>query len=192
VSRPSGLQAGVEVAWRGQVHVVVAVTGVSVRLVDAAGDAAEVPLATLVNDPALELVADVRAPLVASDVADTVRAGVLERARWWENHILEVLTGRPGECGRDHVVRAEYDPAATTLRQRELAKPWRLGMLYLTSLRTLLEGHREQPGIDGAVARSEQPAAHRRIEHGLGRPALSGGQLLQVHSERLLEHSGLG
>jgi putative transposase len=122
VSRPSGLQAGVEVAWRGQVHVVVAVTGASVRLVDAAGDAAEVPLATLVNDPTLELVADVRAPLVASDVADTVRAEVLEQARWWENHILEVLTGRPGECGRDHVVRAEYDPAATTLRQRELAK----------------------------------------------------------------------
>jgi serine/threonine protein kinase len=36
------------------------------------------------------------------------------------------------------------EEAVTTLRQRELAKPWRLGMLYLTSLRTLLEGHREE------------------------------------------------
>jgi serine/threonine protein kinase len=36
------------------------------------------------------------------------------------------------------------EEAVTTLRQRELAKPWRLGMLYLTSLRTLLEGKREE------------------------------------------------
>jgi serine/threonine protein kinase len=36
------------------------------------------------------------------------------------------------------------DEAVATLRQRELAKPWRLGKLYLTSLRALLEGHREE------------------------------------------------
>jgi hypothetical protein len=30
------------------------------------------------------------------------------------------------------------------LQQRELDKPWRLGKLYLTSLRTLLEGKREE------------------------------------------------
>src|SRR5713226_8237197 len=34
--------------------------------------------------------------------------------------------------------------AISMLRQRELAKPWRLGKLYLTSLRTLLEGKREE------------------------------------------------
>ena len=73
VSRPSGLQAGVEIAWRGQVHVVVAVTGASVRLADAVGDVTEAPLAALVNDPTLELVADVCAPLVASDIVGTVQ-----------------------------------------------------------------------------------------------------------------------
>ncbi|HET8922373.1 MAG TPA: protein kinase [Candidatus Acidoferrum sp.] len=36
------------------------------------------------------------------------------------------------------------EEAVSTLRQRELAKPWRLGKLYLTSLRTLLEGRREE------------------------------------------------
>ncbi|HEX4545555.1 MAG TPA: protein kinase [Candidatus Acidoferrum sp.] len=36
------------------------------------------------------------------------------------------------------------DEAVSTLRQRELAKPWRLGKLYLTSLRALLEGNREE------------------------------------------------
>jgi serine/threonine protein kinase len=36
------------------------------------------------------------------------------------------------------------EEAVSLLRQRELAKPWRLGKLYLTSLRTLLEGKREE------------------------------------------------
>lgn len=36
------------------------------------------------------------------------------------------------------------DEAVALLKQREEAKPWRLGMLYLTSLRALLEGKREE------------------------------------------------
>ena len=36
------------------------------------------------------------------------------------------------------------DEAVSLLRQREPAKPWRLGKLYLTSLRALLEGKREE------------------------------------------------
>src|SRR2546429_8510933 len=36
------------------------------------------------------------------------------------------------------------EEAVTMLRQRELDKPWRLGKLYLTSLRTLLEGKGEE------------------------------------------------
>src|SRR5437879_11800566 len=43
------------------------------------------------------------------------------------------------------------EEAVTMLRQRELDKPWRLGRLYLTSLRTLLEGKREE-----SLAVSEQ------------------------------------
>jgi len=36
------------------------------------------------------------------------------------------------------------EEAVTALRKYELAKPWRLGQLYLTSLRALLEGNREE------------------------------------------------
>jgi serine/threonine protein kinase/tetratricopeptide (TPR) repeat protein len=36
------------------------------------------------------------------------------------------------------------EEALALLRQRELAKPWRLGKLYLTSLRALLEGNRQE------------------------------------------------
>jgi serine/threonine protein kinase/tetratricopeptide (TPR) repeat protein len=36
------------------------------------------------------------------------------------------------------------EEALAMLRERELARPWRLGKLYLTSLRAFLEGHREE------------------------------------------------
>jgi len=36
------------------------------------------------------------------------------------------------------------EEAVPMLRQRELARPWRLGKLYLTSLRALLEGNRQE------------------------------------------------
>jgi hypothetical protein len=56
VSRPGGLRAGTEIRLGGRAHVVVAVTGTSVRLEDAAGEVAEVPLATVLADRSLELV----------------------------------------------------------------------------------------------------------------------------------------
>ncbi len=122
VSRPAGLQAGAEIRLGGQAHAVIAITGTSVRVKDAAGEVSEIPLAVVLNDPGLELVAAMRAPLAGTDVVETVPAATLEQASWWERHILELLTGRPPGCGPEFAVRPEYDPAITTLRQRELAK----------------------------------------------------------------------
>src|SRR5260370_10392468 len=42
------------------------------------------------------------------------------------------------------VMLGRVEEAVSLLRQRELAKPWRLGKLFLTSLRALLEGEREE------------------------------------------------
>jgi hypothetical protein len=122
VSRPAGLRAGTEIRLGGRAHVVVAVTRASLRLEDAAGEVSEVPLAAVLADRSLELVAGIRAPLTGADVTEVIPAGTLEEARWWEGHILEVLTGRRPEAGPGTAVRPEYDPAVTTLRQRELAK----------------------------------------------------------------------
>ena len=46
----------------------------------------------------------------------------VDQARWWERHIVEVITGVPPEAGQGAGPRPEYDPAVCTLRQRELAK----------------------------------------------------------------------
>ena len=106
VSRPGGLRAGTEIRLGGRAHVVVAVTGTMVRLEDAAGEASEVPLATVLADLSLELVTAVRAPLTGGDVTEVVPPGTLEEARWWEGHILEVLTcRRPLRLGSAHYGR---------------------------------------------------------------------------------------
>lgn len=57
--------------------------------------------------------------LPAYGLLDTVPAPVLQDALWWEQHILEVLTGtRPGEQG----CRPQFDPQRRSLAEREAAK----------------------------------------------------------------------
>ncbi|WP_327591523.1 Mu transposase C-terminal domain-containing protein [Streptomyces chartreusis] len=46
----------------------------------------------------------------------------VERARWWERHILEVLNGLPLDAPRDSAPRPEFDPQQHSLTQREAAK----------------------------------------------------------------------
>jgi putative transposase len=43
----------------------------------------------------------------------------LERARWWEHHIVEVITGLPFGADPEGAPRAEYDPTGRSLRERE-------------------------------------------------------------------------
>ena len=47
---------------------------------------------------------------------------VLERARRWERHIVEVVTGRPPDAPQATPPRAGYDPATSTVKDRDAAK----------------------------------------------------------------------
>lgn len=122
VSRPAGLEAGAEIRLGGRVLAVTAVTGASVRLSDVTGQVSEMPLAPVLGDPTLEVVTRPRAPLPPSGGLEILPGELLEQARWWERHITEVLTGRLPDRDPGGQAKAEYDPAVTTLRQRELAK----------------------------------------------------------------------
>jgi non-specific serine/threonine protein kinase len=78
-------------------------------------------------------------PLISTSVMHTYfMLGEYERA-------LEA-SGADYGYGRGLVLATlgRVEEAVSMLRQCELAKPWRLGKLYLTSLRALLEGDREQ------------------------------------------------
>lgn len=81
------------------------------------------PLARLLTDPTFTLIsAAPTAPLPPAGLLDGLPKETVEQARWWERHIVEVLTGLPAGAEKGARGRPEFDPEIRTLRQRELAK----------------------------------------------------------------------
>ena len=124
VSRPQLLRAGDEILLGGEQHTVQAISGQSVRLVNVVGVSSDMPLAEVVSSPGFTLITPRRAaaPLAPSGLLDQLPAEVAEEARWWERHLVEILTGLPPEHEPDAAPKPEYDPGTVSLRQRELAK----------------------------------------------------------------------
>jgi hypothetical protein len=94
----------------------------TVRLADVTGAVIEVPTAGLLADPSLELVTASRVPMAPQPTLERLPAEAVETARWWERHLIEVITGVPPGSPPGTGPRPDYDPARRSLRQRELAK----------------------------------------------------------------------
>jgi hypothetical protein len=123
VSRPPVLRIGDEVRLAGQLFVVDGLSDGQVRLLDVAGTATSMSLARLLTDPTFTLVcAPAAASLPPAGLLESLPEAMVEQARWWERHIVEVLTGLPAGAERGTAGRPEFDPQTRTLRQRELAK----------------------------------------------------------------------
>lgn len=124
VSRPRLLRAGDDVLLGGELHTVQAVSATVVRLVNVVGTVSTVTLPEVLASPGFALVSSARvpAPLPPSGLLDGIPEAETEQARWWERHIVEVLTGLPPEHAPGAAPKAEYDPVQVSLRQRELAK----------------------------------------------------------------------
>jgi putative transposase len=122
IAQPGVLQAGDEVRFDGRLHTVVALSGTSARLVDNTGATTMILLPQLLGDPSFALISASRPPLPPLGALDGLPKQVVEQAYWWERHLVEVLTGLPPPAEPGTAARPAYDPSATTLRQRELAK----------------------------------------------------------------------
>lgn len=164
VSRPALLGVGMEVRFAGGMHTVTGLAGGAVTLVDVSGGVVEVQVGQLFNDATFGMVAPAtrRAPLPPTGLLDGVPDEVMARARWWERHLVEVITGLPPDHDRDVVVRSQYDPAVRSLRQREIAKVTELvaggDAVALTTLQRLRHRYETQ-GLWGLVdARFARPA----------------------------------
>jgi putative transposase len=154
VSRPPVLAAGEQVRFRGQVCSVTGLAG-GTALLSGAGVDVAVPLAELFADPGFAVMTAGRpAPLPPEGLLDGLPAAVTERARWLEAHLAEVVSGLPADAGPGAVSRPEYDPAVTSLRQREIAKAAELRLAgHDVPLRTLQRLRRsyETEGVWGLV-----------------------------------------
>ena len=103
-------------------HTVVGLTGPEVELKDVTGGKVTLTRGELFADPGFQLVTAKGAPLPPPGLLEGVPQEVVDQARWWERHIVEVLTGSPPQTDAGTAPRPEYDMQSRTLRQRELAK----------------------------------------------------------------------
>ncbi|MFC9938561.1 Mu transposase C-terminal domain-containing protein [Nocardiopsis alba] len=101
----------------------VTAVGEAVRLADGAGASQVVLLSYLLSSPGFELLSDSSTPvtprLEPAGLLEALPTTVIEKAREWERHVLEVQTGLLPGAERP---RTGFDPQRTTLEQREAAK----------------------------------------------------------------------
>jgi hypothetical protein len=165
--RPSVLRVNDRVVFAGTTHTVVAISGATIRLVSASGATTVVALPHLLAALDFELVG--AAPALRVDphgLLEALPARVLQAARDWERHLIEVETGLTSDA-QDAVPRPEYDPSVHPLAVREAAKAAELTAAGTkTSLRTvqrMRRRYREQ-GLWGLVdarhARTAKPTGN--------------------------------
>ncbi|MGB7963286.1 MAG: Mu transposase C-terminal domain-containing protein [Propionicimonas sp.] len=123
VSPRGVLHLGDQVRFDGGEHTVVGLAGTVVRLAGDDGVCRLVTVAHLQADGDFLLLSGA-APvsLTGLGLLDGVSPAAVERARWWELHVLEVEVGLPPDADAGAEPRPGYDPACYTLAQREQAK----------------------------------------------------------------------
>lgn len=210
--RPGGpvVEVGSRVRFEGRTWTVAALTGGQVRLIAENGEMAALLLSLLFADEGFEVVhgpAACRVPPLG--LLESLPAPVRERALAWERHVREVETGQPGGPGAAGPPRAEYDPDARTLAQREEAKAAELSAAGMPTSAVTVRRMRARYRNDGVWGLVDQRAARPRSALGRAdervvaalREVLETGQerssgtlgRLRVYTERLLaERHGHG
>lgn len=123
VSRPDALQVGDRIHVDGAEHTVVGFDGASVILATSTGATRTVTAAELLTDEDFEVVGRGSRVSLATPAA---LAGLpdeeVDRACWWEGHLVEVLTGFHPEGAQRQQPDSRYDPRLRTLAERDEAK----------------------------------------------------------------------
>jgi putative transposase len=133
-TRSAVLRPGDLVRYDGADHQVVALAGTSVRLRSDDGADSVVLVAYLMASPEFAVIDGAPTPWVEPfGLLEGLPVKVLEEAREWERHIVEVETGLPPNPLPGATPRAGFDPASTTIAERDRAKAAELGV----SLRTV-------------------------------------------------------
>lgn len=117
------LRPGDWVAYDGGEHQVIALAGTSVRLRSGDGGEQVVLGVHLMGSPGFAVIDGVPSPTVEPfGLLDSLPTTVLDAAREWERHVVEVETGLAPGSDPGAAPRPGYDPATTTLMQRDEAK----------------------------------------------------------------------
>ncbi|MFE0641227.1 AAA family ATPase [Streptomyces sp. NPDC058877] len=156
---------GDRIRFDGRTYTVAGVHGRCLTLADTVGGEERLDVVPLVRDPGFSVVDQVPR---ASGAGPSRPAGNADgRASWWVPHIVEVLTGLPPGAPPGTRPRPGFDPASTTLGEREEAKSEELRRAGMrgTSARTVRRKRQryeaEGPAglADGRSGRREEPGS---------------------------------
>jgi putative transposase len=126
----AALWVGDRIRFDGQVHTVVGLSGTIVRLADADGQTWVIHLPHLLADPSFEPARQRESgPMLPAGLLNGLPQQAVEAAKWWEHQLVEVLTGLPPDASPEARPRPQFDPATSTLEQREQAKAKELSAL---------------------------------------------------------------
>ena len=132
LTRAAVLRPGDWVRYDGADHHVIALAGTSVRLRSDVGAESVVLVAYLMASPEFAVIDGAPTPSVEPfGLLDGLPVKVLEQAREWQHHIVEVETGLPPNPLPGATPRAGFDPASTTIAERDQAKAAELAGLVV-------------------------------------------------------------
>ncbi|WP_433381473.1 Mu transposase C-terminal domain-containing protein [Streptosporangium sp. CA-115845] len=156
VERPQVIRVGDRVIFDGVEQQVVALSGGAVRLVASSGATSVVALPYLLAAPDFAVVG-VTAPtprIAPVGLLEALPEPVVQAARDWERHLVEMETGLAPDAPEGTRARPEYDPLLHPLHEREQAKAAELSAMGIkASVRTvqrMRHRYREQ-GLWGLV-----------------------------------------
>ncbi|MFJ6897494.1 AAA family ATPase [Streptomyces hokutonensis] len=167
VSWPPRLGVGDRVRFEGRAWVVSGFDRGGVQLADPLGDLEWLTVPRLVLSGDFDVLErGPRSPFVRAVPAT---GEVLERARWWERHIVEVITGLPPGSDDRATPRPEFDPAVRSLGDREAAKAAELAAAGVSgaSARTVKRRRQRYQAqgveglIDGRAVRTRAPGSRQ-------------------------------
>jgi len=132
-ARPAVLRPGDRVEFDGGEHQVLGLVGTAVRLRSGEGVEQVVLVSHLLSSAAFALLGhDDPVGLEPFGLLDGLPTEIVDAAREWERHVVEVETGLPPGAEPGAVFRGGYDPALTTVSQRAEKKAAELGVSVRT------------------------------------------------------------
>ena len=143
------LAVGDRVLVDGVGHVLVGLSGTTVRLASADGAVVVTTVAELLSAENVQIPSLGPARTMPVVGVDGLPQEVLEAASWWERHVVEVLYGLPPDAPAGTRPRPEYDLDRWSLTAREKAKAAELTAAGHPTSAITVKRHRQRYEADG-------------------------------------------
>jgi putative transposase len=161
------IRAGDRIVVDGRPRVVLGASGTAIRFADDDGVVEEAPVAELAGSGRLLLPPRGTGGHLGAQVG---LAGLppeaVERARWWEAHIMEVVDGTRPDAPAGTPPRPAYDVQHTSLRERERAKAAELSTPDRPVAASTVKHRRQRWQAEGLPGLVDRRVTRRRTRPG--------------------------